>query len=125
MLSHGEIKSVNQDGGQLWKVRMPQPKSSTTRSTRASNPRPARCAVGLPSPTAIKGEASPVQRGKIVLAEFTYGGNVAPSFPSWLIHGTRPSRLAWLLKEQILPPSYWKAMLKDREWMAKSELADV
>jgi len=66
-----------------------------------------------------------VERGKIVLAEFTYGGKVAPSFPSWLIDGTRPSRLAWLLKERILPPLYWKGMLKGREWMAKPELADL
>ncbi len=66
-----------------------------------------------------------VERGKIVLAEFTYGGKVAPSFPRWLINGTRPSRLAWLLKERILPPLYWKAMLKGREWMAKPELSDV
>ncbi|MFA9218542.1 MAG: TIGR01244 family sulfur transferase, partial [Sphingomonadaceae bacterium] len=65
-----------------------------------------------------------VERGKIVLAEFTYGGKVAPSFPAWLIDGTRPSRLAWLLKERILPPLYWKGMLKGREWMAKPELAD-
>lgn len=65
-----------------------------------------------------------VERGKIVLAEFIYGGKVAPSFPSWLIDGTRPSRLAWLLKERILPPLYWKGMLKGREWMAKPELAD-
>jgi sulfide:quinone oxidoreductase len=66
-----------------------------------------------------------VERGKIVLAEFTYGGKVAPSFPSWLIDGTRPSRLAWLLKARILPPLYWKGMLKGREWMAKPELADL
>ena len=66
-----------------------------------------------------------VERGKIVLAEFTYGGKVAPSFPSWLIDGTKPSRLAWLLKERILPPLYWKAMLKGREWMAKPELEDL
>ncbi|WHS62660.1 bifunctional protein tyrosine phosphatase family protein/NAD(P)/FAD-dependent oxidoreductase [Pseudomonas sp. G2-4] len=66
-----------------------------------------------------------VERGKIVLAEFTYGGKVAPSFPSWLIDGTRPSRLAWLLKERILPPLYWKGMLKGREWLAKPELADL
>jgi sulfide:quinone oxidoreductase len=65
-----------------------------------------------------------VERGKIVLAEFTYGGKLAPSFPAWLIDGTRPSRLAWLLKERILPPLYWKAMLKGREWMARPELAD-
>ena len=66
-----------------------------------------------------------VERGKIVLAEFTYGGKLAPSFPAWLIDGTKPSRLAWLLKERILPPLYWKAMLKGREWMEKPEVADL
>ena len=65
-----------------------------------------------------------VERGKIVLAEFAYGGKLAPSFPAWLIDGTRPSRLAWFLKERILPPLYWRGMLKGREWMAKPELAD-
>lgn len=63
-----------------------------------------------------------VERGKIVLAEFTYGGKVAPSFPKWLIDGTRPSALAWYLKERILPPLYWDAMLKGREWMAQPEM---
>ncbi len=60
-----------------------------------------------------------VERGKIVLAEFLYGGKVAPTFPKWIIDGTRPSRLAWLLKERILPPLYWRAMLRGREWMAE------
>jgi sulfide:quinone oxidoreductase len=64
-----------------------------------------------------------VERGKIVLAEFTYGGKVAPSFPSWLIDGTKPSVLAWYLKERLLPPIYWEAMLKGREWMAEPEMA--
>jgi sulfide:quinone oxidoreductase len=59
-----------------------------------------------------------VERGKIVLAEFLYGGKVAPSFPKWLIDGTKPSALAWYLKERILPPLYWNAMLKGREWLA-------
>ena len=63
-----------------------------------------------------------VERGKIVLAEFTYGGKVAPSFPKWLVDGTRPSRLAWYLKERILPPLYWDGMLKGREWMAQPEM---
>ncbi|WNC94873.1 TIGR01244 family sulfur transferase [Paraburkholderia sp. FT54] len=63
-----------------------------------------------------------VERGKIVLAEFLYGGKVAPSMPTWLIDGKRPSRLAWLLKERILPPLYWHGMLKGREWMAQPEL---
>jgi len=63
-----------------------------------------------------------VERGKIVLAEFLYGGKVAPTLPTWLIDGKRPSRLAWLLKERILPPLYWQGMLKGREWMAQPEL---
>ncbi|MCR9221588.1 MAG: bifunctional protein tyrosine phosphatase family protein/NAD(P)/FAD-dependent oxidoreductase [Alphaproteobacteria bacterium] len=62
-----------------------------------------------------------VERGKIVLAEFGYGGKLLPSFPSWLIDGKKPSRLAWLLKEKVLPPIYWKAMLRGKEWMAKPE----
>jgi sulfide:quinone oxidoreductase len=60
-----------------------------------------------------------VEAGKIVLAEFGYGGKLLPSFPRWLIDGTRPSRLAWLLKDTILPPVYWHGMLKGREWMVK------
>ncbi|MFT6451805.1 MAG: sulfide:quinone oxidoreductase [Halocynthiibacter sp.] len=62
-----------------------------------------------------------VERGKIVLAEFGYGGKLLPSFPAWMIDGTKPSRAAWLLKERVLPPVYWRAMLKGREWMAKPE----
>ncbi|MGI1661632.1 TIGR01244 family sulfur transferase [Palleronia sp. KMU-117] len=66
-----------------------------------------------------------VEKGKIVLAEFGYGGKLLPSFPTWLIDGTKPSRAAWLLKEQILPPVYWLAMLKGKEWMAKPEKVSV
>ncbi|MEO1079181.1 MAG: TIGR01244 family sulfur transferase [Pseudomonadota bacterium] len=62
-----------------------------------------------------------VERGKIVLAEFGYGGKLLPSFPRWLLKGERPSRLAWILKEKILPPVYWKAMLRGREWMVNPE----
>jgi sulfide:quinone oxidoreductase len=63
-----------------------------------------------------------VEKGKIVLAEFGYGGKLLPSFPSWLIDGTKPSHLAWLLKEKMLPPIYWKAMLRGKEWLAKPEM---
>jgi sulfide:quinone oxidoreductase len=66
-----------------------------------------------------------VERGKIVLAEFGYGGTLLPSFPRFLIDGTKPSRMAWLLKEKVLPPVYWGAMLKGREWMAKPEKVSV
>ncbi len=60
-----------------------------------------------------------VERGKIVLAEFTYGGKVKPSFPKWFIDGTQPSYLAWLLKEKTLPWIYWNGMLKGHEWLVK------
>lgn len=63
-----------------------------------------------------------VEAGKIVLAEFGYGGKLLPSFPLWLIDGTKPSRLSWLLKDTILPPVYWEGMLKGREWLAKPRL---
>ncbi|MFN4128970.1 MAG: TIGR01244 family sulfur transferase [Paracoccaceae bacterium] len=62
-----------------------------------------------------------VERGKIVLAEFGYGGKMLPSFPGFLIDGTKPSRAAWLLKEKILPPIYWRGMLRGHEWLAKPE----
>ena len=51
-----------------------------------------------------------------------YGGKLLPSFPSWVIDGQKPSRLAWMLKERMLPFVYWKAMLRGREWMATPEL---
>lgn len=63
-----------------------------------------------------------VEAGKIVLAEFGYGGKLLPSFPNWLIDGTRPSRLSWLLKDTILPPVYWHGMLKGHEWMVKPHM---
>ncbi|WP_223423794.1 bifunctional protein tyrosine phosphatase family protein/NAD(P)/FAD-dependent oxidoreductase [Tateyamaria pelophila] len=66
-----------------------------------------------------------VERGKIVLAEFGYGGTMLPSFPKFLIDGTKPTRAAWFLKEKMLPPVYWKGMLKGREWMAKPEKIGV
>ncbi len=60
-----------------------------------------------------------VERGKIILAEFGYGGKLLPSFPTWLIDGTRPTKLSWLLKSEVLPWVYWNGMLKGREWLAK------
>ncbi|KPC25358.1 Uncharacterized protein ABJ99_2507 [Pseudomonas syringae pv. cilantro] len=66
-----------------------------------------------------------VEKGKIVLAEFTYGGKVAPSFPNWLLDGRKPTRLAWWLKERALPMLYWHGMLKGREWLAKPKKTDA
>jgi len=58
-----------------------------------------------------------VEKGKIVLAEFGYGGKLLPSFPKWLIDGQKPQRLSWLLKSEALPWIYWNGMLKGHEWM--------
>ena len=55
-----------------------------------------------------------VEKGKIILAEFGYGGKVMPTFP-W--DSTKPRRLAWILKKSILPAVYWSVMLKGREWL--------
>ncbi|MCA0930375.1 bifunctional protein tyrosine phosphatase family protein/NAD(P)/FAD-dependent oxidoreductase [Ruegeria profundi] len=66
-----------------------------------------------------------VERGKIVLAEFGYGGTLQPSFPKFILDGTKPTRTAWFLKETVLPPIYWKAMLRGKEWMAKPEKLKV
>ncbi len=63
-----------------------------------------------------------VERGKIVLAEFTYGGKLAPTFAPWLLDGRKPTRLAWWLKERLLPPLYWRGMLKGHEWLARPTL---
>ena len=51
-----------------------------------------------------------VERGKIVLAEFGYGGKILPTFP--FLDGRKPSRLAWFLKEKMLPTIYWQLMLR-------------
>ncbi|WP_245638401.1 NAD(P)/FAD-dependent oxidoreductase [Croceicoccus bisphenolivorans] len=62
-----------------------------------------------------------VEKGKIVLAEFGYGGKLLPTFPKWMIDGTRPRRLSWLLKSEILPWVYWNGMLKGHEWLVKPD----
>lgn len=63
-----------------------------------------------------------VERGKIVLAEFGYDGKLLPSFPTWLIDGTRPRKLSWILKSEILPWVYWNGMLKGHEWLVKPRI---
>lgn len=60
-----------------------------------------------------------VERGKVVLAEFGYGGKLLPTFP--FLDATKPSRLAWLLKAMVLPHVYFDLMLKCREWLAEPE----
>jgi sulfide:quinone oxidoreductase len=63
-----------------------------------------------------------VEHGKVVLAEFSYGGKVTPSFPNWLNDGTKPTFFGWFLKKTVLPYVYWYGMLKGREWLAKPKM---
>ncbi|ATJ83850.1 FAD-dependent oxidoreductase [Halomonas beimenensis] len=60
-----------------------------------------------------------VERGRIVLAEFGYGGQLQPTFPRWVNDGTRATRRAWWLKAKQLPWLYWNGMLKGHEWLAR------
>lgn len=62
-----------------------------------------------------------VEKGKILLAEFGYEGRLLPSFPKLLIDPEKPSRLAWLLKSEVLPWIYWNGMLKGREWLVRPQ----
>lgn len=60
-----------------------------------------------------------VERGKIVLAEFAYGGKLSPTLPVWMLDGTKPTSLAWHMKKSMLPPLYWHGMLKGHELLVK------
>ncbi|WP_417530624.1 FAD-dependent oxidoreductase [Marinobacter lipolyticus] len=60
-----------------------------------------------------------VENGRIVLAEFGYGGVLQPSFPTWINDGTQATKAAWWLKAKQLPTLYWYGMLKGHEWLAK------
>jgi len=58
-----------------------------------------------------------VEKGKVVLAEFGWGGKLLPSFPSWFINNTQASTLAWLFKANVLPHFYWHIMLRGRDYL--------
>jgi sulfide:quinone oxidoreductase len=57
-----------------------------------------------------------VERGKVILAEFGFGGKLLPTFR---LDPTVPRFLAWLLKARFLPWFYWNGFLKGREWLAR------
>jgi sulfide:quinone oxidoreductase len=56
-----------------------------------------------------------VERGKVVLAEFGYGGKLLPTFP---LDPAIPRRLAWELKVKAMPSIYFDLMLRGHEWLA-------
>jgi sulfide:quinone oxidoreductase len=84
------------------------------------------CALDGKAPNAVyEGYGScplTVERGKIVLAEFRYGGVLDPSVPKWFLDGTKPSWRAWYLKEKMLPDIYFDMMLRGKEYLVKPKL---
>lgn len=62
-----------------------------------------------------------VERGKVILAEFGYGGKLLPSFP---LDPRVPRRLAWDLKTKWMPSIYFDLMLKGHEWLAEPKHLD-
>lgn len=62
-----------------------------------------------------------VEKGKVVLAEFGYGGKLLPTFP---LDPTQARRSMWFLKATLLPWFYWNGMLKGREWLTRLNKVD-
>ena len=52
-------------------------------------------------------------RGKVMLAEFRYNGEVVPSFP---LDPRRPRAAYWWLKRSFFPWLYWHVLLRGRDW---------
>lgn len=74
---------------------------------------------GLAMPTDYDGYGScplTVEKGKIILAEFGFGGKLLPTFP---LDSLVPRKINWILKKYILPWVYWNALLKGNEWLAR------
>lgn len=62
-----------------------------------------------------------VEKGKVVLAEFGYGGKLLPTFP---LDPIQARRSMWFLKATLLPWFYWNGMLKGREWLTRLSKVD-
>ncbi|WP_028670379.1 NAD(P)/FAD-dependent oxidoreductase [Saccharospirillum impatiens] len=58
-----------------------------------------------------------VEVGKVVLAEFGYGGSLKPSFP---LDPRVPRSLYWWMKTTGFPWVYWNLMMRGREWLVKT-----
>ncbi len=60
-----------------------------------------------------------VERGKVILAEFGYGGELQPTFP---LDPAKPRWIWWILKAKLLPYIYWELLLKGRNWLAEPKM---
>ena len=55
-----------------------------------------------------------VEKGKVVLAEFGYGGKLLPTFP---LNPRQPRWINWIMKADLMPWLYWELLLKGKEWL--------
>ncbi len=62
-----------------------------------------------------------VEKGKVILAEFGFGGKLLPTFP---LNPTVPRKLTWFFKATLFPWVYWNLMLKGKEWLARPGKSD-
>ncbi len=51
--------------------------------------------------------------GKVIMAEFIYGGKVTPTLP---LDPSKERGINWWIKKTALPCFYWRYMLKGHEW---------
>jgi sulfide:quinone oxidoreductase len=60
--------------------------------------------------------------GKVIMAEFIYGGKVTPTFP---LDPRKERWINWWIKTTGLPLMYWHYMLKGHEWFFKHNTSYV
>jgi sulfide:quinone oxidoreductase len=56
--------------------------------------------------------------GKVIMAEFVYGGKVTPTLP---LNPAKERSINWWIKTTGLPLMYWHYMLKGHEWFLKHD----
>lgn len=62
-----------------------------------------------------------VERGKVIMAEFGYGGRLLPTFP---LKPTVARRFNWFIKAVMMPSIYFDLMLKGREWLTNCAICE-
>ena len=103
------------------------PNSKTAAAVRKQSPivvhNLLRMVAGLPVEVGYDGYAScplTTAYGKVILAEFIYGGKVTPTVP---LDPAKERWLGWWIKVTGLPLFYWHYMLRGREWFPKHNTA--
>lgn len=99
------------------------PNSKTAAAVRKQAPVVVRNLIaamaGRPAEASYDGYAScplTTALGKVIMAEFIYGGKVTPTLP---LDPSKERGINWWIKKTALPIFYWSYMLKGHEWFLK------